>query len=373
MTQKQKNPAIQELEQARQAELDQSRESYTGQARALEDNYQAQLAQAESWEKEQSEIQKAQTQQKVEDLQTQQGQAAKAHTQAMSDTYTDYIRNGSSRSVQSEGLAAMGMTDTGYSESLRRDHREAYEREKSRAREAYEQLLAGFQSTMQEAWSLCSASLAKIASETAARQSELERKHLQQLQQLSQKQLSREDAINRRYDGLAEDLAKTLEKEAELAEQKRANEAWLAEQQRQFDQLHGQKDTQDDTQDDKPAQTTPPEAPPVQAPLPKEPEKPGREPDKDSLPDGLTGSQLTRPSTYDPPSGTQDKPEPQPDLNSVLALGYGPISQQTLQQLIRRGEVEQYEENGSLRYRKKATGSRQNSAPASKLALHTRD
>lgn len=50
--------------------------------------------------------------------------------------------------------------------------------------------------------------------------------------------------------------------------------------------------------------------------------------------------------------------DPEPDQDSITALGFGSISAETLDNLIRQGVVEEYVENGRLKYRKtyKATG-----------------
>lgn len=45
--------------------------------------------------------------------------------------------------------------------------------------------------------------------------------------------------------------------------------------------------------------------------------------------------------------------EPKIDMNSVLALGYGPISAERLDQLVSSGVVEEYEENGMIKFRRR--------------------
>ena len=40
-------------------------------------------------------------------------------------------------------------------------------------------------------------------------------------------------------------------------------------------------------------------------------------------------------------------------MNSALKLGYGPISEQELDRLVRAGQVEEYVENGKLKFRRK--------------------
>ncbi|MBD5169318.1 MAG: hypothetical protein HDT20_04245 [Oscillibacter sp.] len=44
------------------------------------------------------------------------------------------------------------------------------------------------------------------------------------------------------------------------------------------------------------------------------------------------------------------------DMNSIINLGFGPLSAQGLDQLVRSGQVEEYEENGKTRFRLAGTG-----------------
>lgn len=53
-------------------------------------------------------------------------------------------------------------------------------------------------------------------------------------------------------------------------------------------------------------------------------------------------------------SSTDANPEPVPDLASIEALGFGPISAKDLNELVSKGIVIEYEENGKLKYRRGA-------------------
>lgn len=53
------------------------------------------------------------------------------------------------------------------------------------------------------------------------------------------------------------------------------------------------------------------------------------------------------------PAKSTSKSEPKIDMNSVLALGYGPISAEKLDQLVGSGMVEEYEENGMIKFRRR--------------------
>ena len=44
--------------------------------------------------------------------------------------------------------------------------------------------------------------------------------------------------------------------------------------------------------------------------------------------------------------------EPVVDTNSVLSLGYGPISEEKLFELVEQGIVEEYRENGKIKFRR---------------------
>jgi hypothetical protein len=52
---------------------------------------------------------------------------------------------------------------------------------------------------------------------------------------------------------------------------------------------------------------------------------------------------------------TTKKSEPTPDMNSVLALGFGPISASKLNSLVKSGVVVEYESGGKLKYKKSAS------------------
>ena len=48
----------------------------------------------------------------------------------------------------------------------------------------------------------------------------------------------------------------------------------------------------------------------------------------------------------------QNKASSKIDMSSVLSLGYGPISEAKLAELVKKGEVIQYQENGVTKFRK---------------------
>lgn len=53
------------------------------------------------------------------------------------------------------------------------------------------------------------------------------------------------------------------------------------------------------------------------------------------------------------PKEKEETSEPEVDMDSVLALGYGPISPEALNRLVSQGKAEEYIEDGKLKYRKK--------------------
>lgn len=56
-------------------------------------------------------------------------------------------------------------------------------------------------------------------------------------------------------------------------------------------------------------------------------------------------------------TGSGDSDELRVDMQSVMDLGYGPISEEKLDQLVRSGMVEQYQEGNVIKFRKKTTSS----------------
>jgi hypothetical protein len=82
---------------------------------------------------------------------------------------------------------------------------------------------------------------------------------------------------------------------------------------------------------------------------------------------GGTGGTGTNNKDKNGTGGTNNKTKTDPTMQSILALGYGPISASELNRLVDSGEVEEYYENGVQKFRKVAKKTKQFTASASQL------
>ena len=70
---------------------------------------------------------------------------------------------------------------------------------------------------------------------------------------------------------------------------------------------------------------------------------------------GLTGEYRTWAESQPGTSGTDFSDTVSVDMNSVLALGYGPMSADRLDQLVKAGQVEEYQEGNKIKFRRRQT------------------
>lgn len=94
--------------------------------------------------------------------------------------YTDYQKQVNPYGVQAEAMADEGLTDSGYSKSVRDSSYQEYQSRVAAAREGYEQALREYEAALQEAKQLNSSALAQIALDTLSAQTERSKQLLRQ-------------------------------------------------------------------------------------------------------------------------------------------------------------------------------------------------
>jgi len=94
--------------------------------------------------------------------------------------YTDYQKQVNPYGVQAEAMADRGLTESGYSESLRDSMYKDYQSRVAAAREGYEQALREYETALREAKQLNSSALAQIALDTLSAQTERSKQLLRQ-------------------------------------------------------------------------------------------------------------------------------------------------------------------------------------------------
>lgn len=205
--------------------------------------YQQQIDASKDWANKQSELQQAQTDFAIEKTEQQKEQAKKDYTKEQKGAYADYQKATGQYGVNAEQLAAQGLNQAGYSESVRTNMYNTYQNRYMAARESYTQAILNYDNAIKEAQLANNAQLAQIAYEALQKQLELS---LQGFQYKNQLVLQKLEAVNQqkdRYYQRYQDVLQQINTENALAEQIRQyNESLalekqkFAEEQRQYNE-----------------------------------------------------------------------------------------------------------------------------------------
>lgn len=205
--------------------------------------YQQQIDASKDWANKQTELQQAQTDFAIEKTEQAKDQAKKDYTKEQKGAYADYQKATGQYSVNAEQLAAQGLNQAGYSESVRTNMFNTYQNRYMAARESYNQAILNYDNSIKEAQLANNAQLAQIAYEALQKQLELS---LQGFQYKNQLVLQKLEAVNQqkdRYYQRYQDVLQQINTENALAEQIRQyNESLalekqkFAEEQRQYNE-----------------------------------------------------------------------------------------------------------------------------------------
>ena len=278
-----------EVEADKKAALNEVEAAYGGMINAADAYYQKQIDAANAYAEEQKRIQQQQTDFAIEQINQQKAQATKDYTREQSGAYVDWQKQSNEYGAKAEQMAAMGMANTGYSESSQVGMYNAYQNRVATAREAYTRTIANFDNAIHEARLQNNAALAEIAFNAMQAGLELSLEGFQYKNNLITAKLEQKQSVNSNYYARYQDVLEQINREQEAIAAQYEIPIALA--------------------------------PGVEAPVEQPKEKPA--------------------ST-----------EPTVDMESVRALGYGPISAATLNDYVESGAVIEYESDGKLKYKR---------------------
>ena len=309
--------------------------------------YNAQIDAANKYAEQQKQFQQQQTDFAIEKINQQKEQAKQDYTKEQSGAYVDWQKQSNEHGANAEQMAAQGMANTGYSESSQVSMFNTYQNRVATARESYLRTIQNFDNAINEAKIQNNALLAEIAYNAMQKGLELSLEGFQYKNQLiidkSNKKLEVEQVYHNRYQDVLDQINKenALAEEvrqynASMEQQKEIADAQLAEKQRQFNILHGR--------------TTNSVA--VNRTVGKggKTSSGGRQivTASNKLKDAVKSSVSTKTSSANKSNLTVD-------MQSVLNLGFGPISEKRLDELVRSGVVVEYQSGNKLKYKKSAS------------------
>ena len=291
------DPKFQQVEADKNAAIGEMENTYSDMINESDSYYQAQIDASKEWEQQQIKNQQEQTDFAIQKIEQQKDQTKKDYVKEQSGSYVDWQKQSNQYGANAEAMAAQGMQNTGYSESSQVSMYNTYQNRVATARETYNRAVQDFNNSITEARLQNNSILAQIAYEANKQRLELSLQGFQYKNQLILDQANKKTELEQLYHARWQDVLNQMNTENALAEQIRQFDEQMAEEKRQFDQLHKKSSKSS-----------------------RRSSGGGRE--------QLEGGN----GTGDLASDTAD---------SILNLGAGPISAETLADMVESGEVNQ--------------------------------
>lgn len=207
-----------EVEADKKAALNEVEAAYGGMINAADAYYQKQIDAANAYAEEQKRIQQQQTDFAIEQINQQKAQATKDYTREQSGAYVDWQKQSNEYGAKAERMAAMGMANTGYSESSQVGMYNAYQNRVATARETYTRTIANFDNAIHEARLQNNAALAEIAFNAMQAGLELSLEGFQYKNNLITAKMDQKQSVNNNYYARYQDVLDQINREQETIE-----------------------------------------------------------------------------------------------------------------------------------------------------------
>lgn len=194
------------LEEEKDAALGEVDKKYSGLIEQSDSMFQKQINAVQNYADKQSEIQQAQTDLTVQQLEQQQEQAKKAYTQEQSAAYTDWKKQSDAHGVNAEKIAAGGMWGSGYSESTQTAMYNEYQERVATAKASYDLSVQNFNNALAQARLQNNAALAEIAFNAFTQELELNMQAFNSRNALLEAQASAKAGVQSNYLDVLEQL-----------------------------------------------------------------------------------------------------------------------------------------------------------------------
>lgn len=344
-----------EVKSNEQEALTDLEETYGGMITESEKYYQDQINASKQWAETQKQNQQAMTDFTIEKIEQNKAQAKKDYTKEQSGAYTDWQKQSNQYGANAEAMAANGLTNTGYSESSQVAMYNQYQQRVVAARESYQLAVQNYNNSITEARLQNNAVLAEIAYKALQQQLELSLEGFQYKNMLLIEKSNKELEVKNMYYSQWKDVLNQINTENALAEEVRQYNATLAEQQRQHNEEMAYKNAALAEEQRQYNET-----------MAWQKEQANKSSSSGGSGGGSGGGSKSNSISSKPAItkvGSHEKEVSQNksnskseeltvDMNSVLALGYGPISASRLNQLVKEGKAIEIEKDGKLYYTK---------------------
>ena len=351
-----KDSRIDAVEDGRNTALNNVNSTYGDMIGQVDSFYQDQIDAVGAYADKQAQIQQERTDFAIEQIEQQKDQAQKDYTKEQSGAYVDWQKQSNQYGVNAEQMAAQGMTNTGYSESSQVSMYNTYQNRLATARESYNQAILNYNNAIKDAQLQNNAALAEIAYNALQTQLELSLEGFQYKNSLIQEQTKLNLEIDNQYWGRYTDVLDQINTENALAEEIRQYNEKMAEEKRQYNeslalekaQLEEQKRQFNVQQAAKKASSS------GGGSISKSSSSGGSSSSKSSGSSASVSKSKGETNRNSGKTASKSKSSATIDMNSVLALGYGPISAARLNELEEQGLIQSYQSGNKIKFKKSA-------------------
>lgn len=320
----------------KKAALTEVEKTYGGLEKQYDEVYDKQIQNEKNWLEEQKKYQQEQSDLAIHQMEYQKAQTTKDYEKEQSASYVDYQKSINPYGANAEQMAANGLDNAGYSESSKVQSYVAYQNRVAVAREAYQAAVHNYNIAIQEAKLANSYALAEIAYKGLQLEAELSIEKVVHDEKLIIEKENTKLGVEDMYHSQYMDVLQQINTENALAEEQRQFNETMAFNEEQFAYKKAQ---------DREALNAA-----AKAAAAKSIKKSGSSGSKKSA---NVGAEIGSIDSAINSARKENEKNPTVDMNSVLALGYGPISASKLNELVAQGKVREYEKNGQLYYEKR--------------------
>ena len=331
--------------------------TYAGMIDKSDSFYQAQIDASKEWADRQEQLQQEKTDFAIEKIEQQKAQAKKDYIKEQSGAYVDWQKQSNQYGANAEQMAASGLAGSGYSESSQVSMYNTYQNRVTTAREAYNQAVLNYNNSITEARLQNNSILAEIAYNALQQQLELSLQGFQYKNQLITDLTDKKLTVDNMYYNRYQDVLAQINHENALAEQVRQYNESLAEERRQHNEnlaLQKEKLAEEQRQYNETLAFQKAQA------AAKAASSSGGGSGSINKSSGSSSGKIRTSSGDDSEkvkaSSSGSGSKQQVDMASVLALGYGPIGEAKLAQLVKSGEVSMYTVGNTIKVKKVVSG-----------------
>ena len=181
--------------------------------------YQAQIDASQQWADKQTQLQQEQTDFAIEQIEQQKAQAHKDYLKEQSGAYVDWRKQSNQYGTEAEQMASAGLTNTGFSESSQVSMYNTYQNRVSTARESYNQAVLNYNNAIKDAQLQNNSVLAEIAFQALQTQLELSLQGFQYKNELILEQANKKLEVDNMYYQRYQDVLNQINTENAMAEE----------------------------------------------------------------------------------------------------------------------------------------------------------